>query len=610
MKAIIHLEEVLNFKADAKSKVIATDSSGILKVINPSGNTTLWGIKLSTEQESDVETQIEENIAHIEAGKEYATEYKTTLSPMLEISEIIDTNYNGEEINHLNRDLVYNVDQNLAFQITLTNNYDFSLKNINVEKHLPPDTKDVRAIDPYVGETTFLEEDNLLSWTIPEIKAGESTSIIIVCTIHPTNVQPYITGKIVLKCETDHKFSSLVPSIDADADNVDLRLKAEETTVPSQWNINFGLRNASEFEILLRNVTISVNGEEKYKEELNTELEIVPDELIWKKEIVAESDQYPEITKNFDYYVLYDITEHSVITYEKENDNLNVVKVNVSKQFEPSEVVTYAVKELIGTIDITNTGTATIGKIEIEDTIPPYVVFDQVVAESADKMLDVAFLEKQKGEPKPVKEDDREKATFEMIDEGGIEEKPEEPLTIPEPEPEDISKQRKYHYVIKELKLEPGQTVKVKTIGKANKPKFDGNQAAPATIKAYSEQPTIPYVTDALMENKTPLLVVEFRKRSYELTSIFKKIDENNYEIEIPVTNTGDVALDNVIITQPIFNAEYVSHTPPTVDVTVEGANVKCHIMQIKPSETTTIVLQVRADGPLRQQQATIRIED
>ena len=57
-------------------------------------------------------------------------------------------------------------------------------------------------------------------------------------------------------------------------------------------------------------------------------------------------------------------------------------------------------------------------------------------------------------------------------------------------------------------------------------------------------------------------------------------------------------------------NAEYVGHTPPTVDVTVEGASVKCHVKQIKPTETTTIVLQVRADGPLRQQQATIRIED
>ncbi len=609
MKARIHLEEVLDIKADAKSAIVSSSSSGIVKVINPSDKTTLWGIKLSSQRGSDVETAVETDIPHIEAGKEFSMNYNTTISSKLEIEEVVDTNYNGEEINALNRDLTYNVDQTLAFQITLKNNHEFSLKNVTVEKHLPNDSKDKRAIEPYAGDTELLEEENMIVWTIPEIKAGQSVAIIIACTIHPTKVQPYATGKIILKCEADNRFSSLVPSIDGDADNVDLGLKAEETAVPGQWQVNFGLRNASGFEIFLKNVSIKVNGEEKYVKELNTELETTPEDMIWKEQFLVESDHYPEITKDFDYYVLYEITEHSVITYEKESDHLNVTKINATKIFEPSEVVTYAVNDLIGLIDVTNTGTSTIGKIELEDTIPPYIVFDQVIAETADKNVDVKFVEKDKTKKEPTPEDEREKATFEMIEGGEIQEKPEEPEIISE-EKEDITKERTYHYIIENFNLEPGQILKLKTIGKAQKPRSDGNKPAPTKVKAYSKNPTVPYITEALMENKEPTIVIAFKKRSYELTSIFKKIDENDYEIQIPVSNTGDVALDNVIITQPIFNAEYVSHTPPTVDVTVEGANIKCYIKQIKPGEKTEIVLQVKADGPLRQQQATIKIED
>ena len=36
MKAKIHLEEVLSLKADSKGNIITTESSGLLKIINPS----------------------------------------------------------------------------------------------------------------------------------------------------------------------------------------------------------------------------------------------------------------------------------------------------------------------------------------------------------------------------------------------------------------------------------------------------------------------------------------------------------------------------------------------------------------------------------------------
>ena len=175
---------------------------------------------------------------------------------------------------------------------------------------------------------------------------------------------------------------------------------------------------------------------------------------------------------------------------------------------------------------------------------------------------------------------------------------------------EDLTRERQYHYVISDLNIEPGQIIKVKIKGKANKPRIEGSHSASTEIRAYAIEPTLPYVSEAMMEGKIPVIIVEFKQRSYKATSIFTKKVEDGYNIEIPITNTGDVPLDNIIVIQPIFTAEYISHSPPTVDVTTEASNVKCHIKRINQGETITINLNIRADGPLRQQQATIRIEE
>lgn len=609
MKAIIHLEENLNVKSGPKGETVSVESQGVLNIINTSSKTTIWGIDLKADYQEDIQDFSEEIIPHVEAGKEYTCDYKTKVEALLKINEIFDTNFDGNEVNPNNKDLVYNMDQSLAFKITIQNNFEFDLKSITLEKHFLPDTKDIRAIEPFAGEITVTESDRIVTWILSELKAGESASLTISSTCHPTNVQPYKTGIIICRCEADHILSSIVPTIDGECDNVDLAVEAIETSAPNQWKINFGLRNASGFEIFLKHVNIHVNGEEKYSEKPQEELETVEDEPIWKQSIIVESTGYPEITKSFDYYTLYDVTEHSIIVFEKENDQIYVLKTSATKYFDPPEVVTYAVTNLVATIDIVNTGTANVGRIEIEDTIPSYVEFHQISAETSGNTIEVDFVERPKAKPKPVVDEEREIATFEALDQDS-ELAPEPEIEEIEKAPEDITTVRKYHYIISDLDINPGQIIKLKAIGIANKPRGVGSQSATVEIKAYATKPTKPHISIAEMEGKEPTLLIEFKKRSYKLTSIFTKKEEGDFEIKIPITNSGEMALENVIITQPIFNAQYSSHTPPTVDVKIEGSNVKCHIKRINTGETITLTLHIRADGPVRQQQATIRIED
>ncbi len=607
MKAIIHIDETLNIKADAKGIVSSTESNGKVSIKNPSKQTTMWGIDLKAELESDVLDFQDETVEYIQAENEYVKAYNTDVKPQIVIDEKVDTNYDGDKINPNNKDLVFDTDQSLAFQITLTNNYNFDLKNLKVEKYFPNDISEIRAIDPYSGEVTILPEDSLAVWKLNELKAGKAATLIISVKSHPTEVQPYNTGKIIFTCEASNKLSSLSPEIHGEADNIDLGIEVSESNVPNQWNINFGLRNNSEFEIYLENVKIEVDGEDRYNEKPETELDANIDETVWNKTIVVESNQYPEVTKSFRYFVMYDIPEYSRINYKKDNDLIYVTKVGVTKAYEPPNVRTHAVADLVGTIDITNTGTSNIGRIEIDDTIPPYVEIEKIFSESPEQNIEIHCKQLYQEDDKKQVEEEREKATFERLEEGEDE---EEVTTEEIVECEDVTKSRLYNYVIENINIEPGQLLKIKTAGIANKPKKDGEHPGPAKIRAYAPNPTIPYETKAKMDGKEPFLFVEFKQRSFSVTSVFKKISPGETEISIPVKNTGDVPLDNVLVTQPIFNAEYSSHIPPTVDVKVENSQAKCHIKRINVGEKVEIVLTVRSDGPLRQQQATIKIED
>ena len=91
MKATIHLEEHVEIKIGPKEEVFSTESKGVLKVINPSKSTTLWGIELQADFSDDVDEIPVTNIPHVEAGKEHIVEYTTKNEPQIEIKEIFDT---------------------------------------------------------------------------------------------------------------------------------------------------------------------------------------------------------------------------------------------------------------------------------------------------------------------------------------------------------------------------------------------------------------------------------------------------------------------------------------------------------------------------------------
>ena len=144
----------------------------------------------------------------------------------------------------------------------------------------------------------------------------------------------------------------------------------------------------------------------------------------------------------------------------------------------------------------------------------------------------------------------------------------------------------------------------------AEKPKPNLDYNAPSIVSAFADIPTDKYNIKALMGDILPALKVAYKMRSFKFSANYKAVGANEYEISVPVINNGEVPLENVYLNQPIMGGKYANHTPLTITAEEKSDTVEFYIKQIPVNETVNIIITVSTDGPLRQTQPSIRIED
>ncbi|MHA2276387.1 MAG: hypothetical protein ACXAC2_11490, partial [Candidatus Kariarchaeaceae archaeon] len=63
-------------------------------------------------------------------------------------------------------------------------------------------------------------------------------------------------------------------------------------------------------------------------------------------------------------------------------------------------------------------------------------------------------------------------------------------------------------------------------------------------------------------------------------------------------------------VTQSIVGGKYNSHTPLTIRAEEKADKIEFHLKAIPVGETVPIVVVVETQGPLRQQQPSLRVAD
>lgn len=577
MKAIIFLEEHIDSILDPRGQIITTTGTGKLYIKNPSESTTLWGITLSGSHESDVKEFNEQKIPHVQAGESFEEGYTLEGKGNLILTEKIDTHYTGQlgdDLDTSRRSLIKGVNQKVMYEFTLENKYAFTLSDVELIKEFDKSLVDFDGIPPHPG--TIQNVDQKLIWKIDKLEANEIAIIYIVAEQNPDTSNKIETGKIMVSARGSGMLSSLVPSIDAECDNVDLSVNVNETAAPGVWNITTEYTNSSDFITLLETVKVGAGGNYFLDANVNELLQPNTEKAAWTNSSELNSEGYPQIEKMFKYQVDHEIQSTIKITMEKQTDHLDVVEITSQKIFDPEQVNTYTRTSFKYTVKVTNVGTSKIGKLKFEETIPPYILIKDAKTE--------------KNESVKVLISGREDFDVNL--------------------PENLSEPRDMVVEVKTENFLKDTSVSLELTCIAEKPKPNLDYNAPSIVSAYADFPTDSYKTKSLMGDVLPALKVAYKMRSFKFSANYKAVATNEYEISVPVTNNGEVPLENVYLNQPIMGGKYESHTPLTITAEEKADTVEFYIKEIPVNETVNIIITVNTDGPLRQTQPSIRIED
>jgi hypothetical protein len=578
MKAIVSLSENISTTLDPKGQITDSSGSGKISVRNTSENTTLWAITLGGTHGPDVSDFKEQSIPHIQANKVFEDNYTITHESKLLLSERIDTHYTsqtGDDLDTKRNTLIKGQNQKLLYEIQLENRYSFPLQDIVVTKYFDDCVKDVDAIPPHPGS---FERPASAVWKIEHLGAGDVATIYLVVELAPETSERVKTGNIEVTAMGPGLFSTLEPTIDSECDNVDLSVEVNETPTPGMWNITVAFTNASEFSTILENVRVNHEAETFLDSTIGETFKPNPDAAAWSKENTIHSADYPQIDKDFKYKVEHEVQSQMSLTVVKESDLLDVVEISSDKRFEPENVNTYTRTPMKFTVEVTNRGTADIGKLEFEETIPPFVLVKSISAEGKENLPVTSSIDGQEGLDDTV--------------------------------PDNIGNPRTLRATVKTHDFTQNSVVTLSVECIAEKPKPNLDYHSQSMVHAYAVIPTQPFSINSLMFEKVPELMVTYKKRSFKFSANYKAVSDSEYEITIPVTNNGEVPLENVYVTQSIAGGRYSSHTPLTIRAEETADKIEFHLKEIPVGETIPIVVVVETQGPLRQQQPSIRVAD
>jgi len=575
-KFFIRINESVDFNTEQDGKIIDSNVTGKLSVINNGSKNRIWDIDV--ELENIDKTSLKSVVHHIPElapKQEWSEEYDIKISakeePPVKIMEFIDAFPATEEESHtfiLDKDSKGNVTN---FKITLENTSDSTVSDIILTKEISDDFRDVKISSEGKGRARY--DDDKITWRINEIEPNETTELSFNVKVYPTEIKTYSSGEMNIKYVLESgTYSGLkTRNIDGLSEDIYYLERDERDQEPDVWDCRFSFENRSEFPMRLLKF-IFVFGDE------NTEFETVsedPDVVVNpKQEWTSDSwDVTSEDEPTCSEYVLYTvepkIEEVLSMSSTIQPIDLKVLALEGTKEFSLNELKSYRKTTLNVSIDVVTRGKAPIDIIHMEDTIPT----DFSNPEKEDFEIKI--------EGKAIPDDDFS-FTF-------------------EPSGEDISIERKMHIEIKDVlenigELDDETSIVAKYPLKAVTPARDARYDAPVLFQAYIKDSNVPIETYIEPE---PITVVHERRRTRIGKAIRPGTEVGIYNILLLYQNRGDSVKTEVKISDFVPNTFAVleSDTEYEEDSEKEGSRLTWKIEEINPGEEVEINYSIQGEG-------------
>lgn len=271
----------------------------------------------------------------------------------------------------------------IHFTIELTNEFDWSLTEVVLRKHISDPSTIVENFQTENGE--FNKEGEFIQWKVDEIPANSTTkaSCEMRVTLPEDTAEPYKVGDTVVTYRCFEKSLSGInlETITGSSSVFQFISRDEQEENPGDFDCKFELENTSEFEMDLKEVRIYEGPLEDGNIRLEwlgsdfpeEERSIDPGETFsldpWTI-TVEEDGVIPQFGRELDLSVKYLYDAEIVAECTLPGYALRFMDIEVSKSFSPLVIPSYRRTEVKTENVIRSTGSTDVEYLQLQDQIP------------------------------------------------------------------------------------------------------------------------------------------------------------------------------------------------------------------------------------------------
>ena len=551
------------------------DGTAVLTLENPCTSESLWNNNIElTQTEGTDDLRAGNYLAvDLDAGNEWKKPYKLlSSSPILQIKEQIDTDFQGEgePTDFTRHALIFGEETSTLFKITITNRHQKPINKVILTKEmLGPYEFPPRLLVPYVGEVEFGVDTKTISWTLTNLESEQPTTLSIIATGTPNNVESVETGMIEATYEVlGSNMVNIQPLVRSLCD-VFFFVETAESDEPGQWHCTAEFEGNNELLTILETVQVLIDGNTVFTDSPN---EGLPAKGTWSADFQVQGEKPPIFQKEMSYHIPW-IVKRSISSHIKKRADLTpIIKTMTAKTFDPPIVNTYARTLVNVDARVTNAGSAAIDKLVFYDTIPEYFK----IAEDSSPQV---FL----GE-----ENVTQLATVEPTDPvAKLEEDKSLKVTITE-------------LVDRYGGFKPEQTMSLRYTMEAAKPIPGRRYLAPLESEAFASPPSVvPAISNASTTRGPPEIELKYEKRAIGVGKAVRKTPDGRFQVQIRVKNNGGVPLESIMVKDCVpSDFECFDIEPKTIDTSerLEGdlKSITWHIHRLDSEDSLTLKFKVK----------------
>ncbi|MBN2155607.1 MAG: hypothetical protein JW776_06165 [Candidatus Lokiarchaeota archaeon] len=352
------------------------ETTGKFSIENISKKDRIWDIAIELDDTGSTDLDDTIEIREINPEDTEEIEYKVTQEPknVLSVREFIS----ALDEDTASYSLIMGRRNEIYVKLTIENESDEDLKNIEVHKFVPSEFEDVDITRKSEGsaEVDMIDGERAVKWVIDELPAGRDETLSLKFFITVEDIETKVrSGKIVTKYSAPYLMSGvkLNPEKWHSYTNNNMYLSADELDeTPNRFECKFVFENTSEFVVKLLDIDVhdvDTPGKNFVKVDSDTKLSENAkwSSESWKFDVKEGTD--PQFIKRVDFTTLAEVKTETLTTVDIEDFELAVAALEADLKYDATELASYRETVFNAIATVSNTGGADLNEVSYREII-------------------------------------------------------------------------------------------------------------------------------------------------------------------------------------------------------------------------------------------------